>query len=475
MKTAVLYIRVSTDEQTEFSPQAQKKALLAYASQHNYIVAGTYIDEGISGRTAEKRPQFMKMIAAAKSKEHPFDVILVHKFDRFARSREDSVVYKSLLRKECNVKVISVTETIEDDKFSVILEAMLEAMAEYYSLNLSDEVLKGMKEKASRGEYQSAAPIGYKNANKTLIIDPAGAAVVKTIYNHFLSGDSIFMIAQQLNAAGHRTRRGNLYDTRGIKYILENPVYKGYSRWGVGKNDLRACHADPSDRMIVKGNWEPIISEDIWQAVQKKLTAAKRQYRTRPAETKSHWLSGFLKCSSCGSTLASAGHKAGGFQCSAYSKGQCHKSHYISIRKIEQMTIAAISELNSPKYMYQIAQNKETASELELSRLALTKLLDKENKIKQAYINGIDTIDEYKQNKAVLQLERQRLSEQILFQEKAAENCNSTMAQQVCDVYSILSGEGTKEAKAAALASICDKIIYNKENEHIDIYLIYTY
>ena len=84
----------------------------------------------------------------AKSTPKPFDVILVHKFDRFARNREDSVVYKSLLRSELGIQVLSITENIGDDKMSVIIESMLEAMAEYYSLNLSDEVKKGMSEKA---------------------------------------------------------------------------------------------------------------------------------------------------------------------------------------------------------------------------------------------------------------------------------------------------------------------------------------
>ena len=116
----------------------------------------------------KKGPAFLRMIATAKSKPRPFDVILVHKFDRFARSREDSVVYKSMLRKDCGIKVISITEQFEDDKFSIILEAMLEAMAEYYSLNLADEVKKGMFEKARRGEHIGKAPYGYDLIDKSL-------------------------------------------------------------------------------------------------------------------------------------------------------------------------------------------------------------------------------------------------------------------------------------------------------------------
>ena len=158
MQNAAIYIRVSADEQTEYSPEAQKKAMIDYASKNDIYVSQEhiYIDEGISGRNANKRPAFMKMVASAKSKPKPFDVILVHKFDRFARSREDSVVYKAMLLRECGVKVISITEDISGgDKTSVILEAMLEAMGEYYSLNLSEEVKKGMTIKAERGEIQT--------------------------------------------------------------------------------------------------------------------------------------------------------------------------------------------------------------------------------------------------------------------------------------------------------------------------------
>lgn len=148
MKNAAVYIRVSTDEQARegYSLDAQLKAIKKYAQNNNILIDSKYIfsDEGISGRKAEKRPAFMEMIKQAKSKPRNFDVILVHKFDRFSRNREDSVVYKSLLKKEYGIPVISISEPLDpDDKMSVIMEAFLEAMAEYYSLNLSGEVKKG--------------------------------------------------------------------------------------------------------------------------------------------------------------------------------------------------------------------------------------------------------------------------------------------------------------------------------------------
>ena len=142
---AACYIRVSTEEQTEYSPEAQRRPWRGMPG--STAIASTlpdvYVDAGISGRRAETRPAFMAMIAAAKGKPPPFTAILVHKFDRFARNREDSIVYKSLLRRQCGVQVISITEHLEDDRMGLILEAMLEAMAEYYSINLADEVRQG--------------------------------------------------------------------------------------------------------------------------------------------------------------------------------------------------------------------------------------------------------------------------------------------------------------------------------------------
>ena len=151
IKTAAAYIRVSTEDQTEYSPDAQLRELREYAAAHGMLLDDRFIyaDEGISGRKADRRPAFMEMIRTAKLKEHPFDVVLVHKFDRFARSREDSVVYKAML-KRCGVDVVSIKEPIADGSYGGVMEAIYESFAEAYSINLGQEVKKGMTEKALR-------------------------------------------------------------------------------------------------------------------------------------------------------------------------------------------------------------------------------------------------------------------------------------------------------------------------------------
>lgn len=93
------------------------------------------------------------------------------------------------------MQVVSITEHLEDDKMSLILEAMLEAMAEYYSINLGDEVRKGMREKARRGELQTAPPFGYGVKDNILQPVPREAFVVQEIYRRFLAGEAMVSIA----------------------------------------------------------------------------------------------------------------------------------------------------------------------------------------------------------------------------------------------------------------------------------------
>ena len=130
MQTAAAYIRVSTEDQTEYSPDSQLKKIQEYARAHDLSLPEelVFLDQGISGRSADKRPSFMKMIGLAKQTPRPVDLILVWKFSRFARSRQDSILYKSMLRRDCGIQVVSITEHLSDDPTSILIEALLEAM-----------------------------------------------------------------------------------------------------------------------------------------------------------------------------------------------------------------------------------------------------------------------------------------------------------------------------------------------------------
>ena len=464
------YIRVSTDDQTEYSPDAQLKALKNYAKQNNIILTKEhiYVDEGISGRKAEKRPKFMEMIATAKSKPKPFDVILVHKFDRFARSREDSVVYKSLLKRECNVKVISITESIEDDKFSVILEAMLEAMAEYYSLNLSEEVKKGMTEKAERGEYQTTPPFGYTIEDKQLVIIPQEAEFVKFAFQKFGNGEmNMSQLTRYVNNLGLKTHRGNIFEYRTLEYMFNNPVYVGKVRWTpTGKMYRNYNHPDT---IIQTGSHEPIVTQEEWEKVQERIANNKKIYRKREKTTteKKSWLCGLVKCANCGHKLVVSQKKY--FQCCGYAKAKCLISCSVKIENIEQIVLEKIKEAFQDNVEIEIVYNQPDLSygtDEALITFSIENLDKKEQRIKIAYQDGIDSLEEYRANKLRIDNERKilleelkSLKEKILQIQPTSEEINYKLK----NIYDLLNDDKIDmETKYQTAHLIIDEIIFSK-------------
>ena len=446
MNIAAVYIRVSTDSQTEYSPDAQLKAIKEYAKKHDIQIDPRYIfkDEGISGRKAEKRPAFMEMIRTAKSKPSPFNKILVHKFDRFARNREDSIVYKSLLKKECKVDVISITEDFGEDKFSVILEAMLEAMAEYYSLNLSDEVLKGMTEKAQRGEIQQKAPFGYLNKGKTLVIDEDKANIVKLVYNDFLNGLGYKKITNKLNDMSIKSNQGNKWEVRTIEYILKNPIYKGYVKW---------------NNIETKSNFIPIIPEEQWNKVQDKIKYNKSLYKYEKKDHSIKWISKLIKCSNCGSTLTT---QPSGLQCIGYCHGICNESHYISYNKIENAILDTLKKTyNDPINIH--FSSKET-DETDIIEKQIKQLKDKLNRAKELFLDGIDTKEEYKKTKEEIEKQLKNIKQP---KKKPIKEFN-LKAKEIYDI--MVDREVNEKIKYAAIHSLIDYVIYDKKNDTIDIY-----
>lgn len=273
MQTGACYIRVSTEDQTEFSPDSQRKKIQEYAFSHHIFLPESFIfvDEGLSGRTAEKRPAFMQMIRMAKEKPKPFDVILLWKFSRFARNRRDSILYKSMLRKDCGIDVISITEQLSDDPTSILIEALLEAMDEYYSINLAEEVRRGMNEKFSRGGVVSAPPFGYLMGDSCFLIDEERAPFVRLIYDDFLSGSSYLTIARKLNQMEVSTKRGNPFESRSIKYILSNPTYIGKLRRSMKPIDHSDRFHESPNVSIVHAHHAPILSEDVFWEAQRRI------------------------------------------------------------------------------------------------------------------------------------------------------------------------------------------------------------
>ena len=485
MQRAALYIRVSTNDQLEFSPDAQKRALLEYAKRNKMTVdpIHIYVDEGISGTDAKKRPAFQTMVATAKKKPNPFDAILVHKFDRFARSREDSVVYKSLLRKECNVNVISITEQLEDDKFSVILEAMLEAMAEYYSLNLAEEVTKGMTEKARRGGFQASRMLGYnaKDLGGKLEIIEDEANIVRIIFNKFVNEEMTYhAINDYINKSGYRTQNGNKFERRSIRYILENPIYSGYVRWNRRNKHQQI---NPTDEWIIeKGLHEPIVSKEIYDKAQVRIKQIKKLYGSnpRPRSSYGHWLSGTMRCSACNSTLTYSGPGTNGrgkgyYCCNRYRKGSCSTSNHMSVIKLEKFILDNIdNDIDSFKDVpdeITIHTHTETI-EIDTLQAQLDKTIRKYDIARNAYLNEIDSMEEYKANKKRISQEEKDVREQMKSLSKkstGSSNANKLIKNMIEGSEILKDEHATIEQKNKALRSFVKGITIDKKEGLIDM------
>ena len=454
-KVAALYIRVSTEDQTELSPDAQKRLLLDYAQKNDMIVSGDFIfTESVSGRHAQKRPEFQKMIALAKQPSHPIDVILVWKFSRFARNQEESIVYKSMLKKD-NVDVISVSEPLIEGPFGSLIERIIEWMDEYYSIRLSGEVLRGMKEKALQKGYQTSPCLGYTAVGhgKPYVINEAEYAIVSYIMDLYDNQNlDETAIARRCNDLGYRTKRGKLFERRSVDRILGNPFYCGTVVW---------------NGVEFEGSHEVRLSRERYEKRQKLITSRKRPVKARNVSACKHWLSGLLKCSVCGATLSYTGNnKCPYFQCWKYAKGFHKTSVALSVKKAEEAVISYFDQiLDGAEFTY-VCKKKKTDHSLQIEQLQreISKLTMRESRIKEAYEAGVDTLEEYKNNKDRLVSDRLELTaalSQLLQEEQAEQPDTEEILKEIRSVADVLKNPDIGyEAKGNLIRSVVEQIIY---------------
>lgn len=481
------YVRVSTDKQEELSPDSQAKLLKDFVHKNGIIISKIFYELGVSGRKAEKRPEFQKMIAMAKSSDHPVDAILVWKFSRFARNQEESIVYKSLLKKKHNVDVISVSEPLVDGPFGSLIERIIEWMDEYYSVRLSGEVTRGMTEKAKRGGYQARPPLGYRIAErgKPPVIVEEEAEIIRIIFQKYaLEGMGMFDIARYLNLCGFKTSPGKEFERRSVEYILENPTYCGMIRWNRTVNETNEIR--PKDEWIIADGQQPaIISKELFDRAAARRNMEYKPRGSRPSSTYRHWLSGLVKCPVCGRTMIAKKIVNGKrtycyFVCYGYSKGKCLAKNSISSLKLAPAILQSLKDvLNNQQLSFRYIQPEpETAPDLSDILLDQLKRIDEKlDRIKEAYRNGVDTLEEYKENKALVQNEKQLLEKQLAelpAQDSESDQAESALLDRVKNVYEIVNSESVDDVtKNEILKSIIEKIVYNKEKDTLEVYYYY--
>lgn len=269
---AVIYARYSSDSQREESIEGQLRECREYAERNNMTIVGTYIDRALSAKTAD-RPEFQHMIK--DSAKELFEIVLVWKLDRFSRDRYDSAHYKHILKKN-GVKVVSAKEHISEGPEGIILEAMLEGYAEFYSAELSEKIHRGQKENALKGKNNGGGvPLGYlldKKAQK-LVIDPVTAPLVVEVFEKYADGKSVRSIVEDFNARGLKTKRGQPFNINSFSSLLKNRKYIGEYRY---------------QDVVIEGGVPAIVPEDLFNRVQERME--KNRHAPAMAKAKEDYL-----------------------------------------------------------------------------------------------------------------------------------------------------------------------------------------
>ena len=303
MENAVIYARYSSASQREESIEQQVRICRKYASDHNLNVVAVYDDRAMTG-TVDKRPGFQRMIR--DSKNRGWQYVIVYALDRFARDRYDSANYKHQLRAN-GVRVLSATEQIPDDPSGIIMESLLEGMAEYYSKELARKVNRGLEDNARKCMVTGVLPLGYrKGPDSKYEIDPAGAAIVKEAFARVKAREQITSIIDDFNARGLRTRVGKPWNKNSMDKLLHNERYTGVYIF----RDIRIENGIPA-----------IVSRPDFDAVQNYLYTKQNARRDktgatpqrRRQDTGVYLLTGKLYCGHCQEPMVGiSGHSRNG-------------------------------------------------------------------------------------------------------------------------------------------------------------------
>ncbi|MGX4583027.1 recombinase family protein [Paenibacillus chitinolyticus] len=303
IKRAAAYCRFSSDNQRDESIDAQVRAIEDYCKKNGYELIKVYADRAKTA-TSDRRPEFQNMITDSEKKL--FEAVIVHKLDRFSRDKYDNVKYKRKLKAN-GIKLLSVTENLDGSPESVIMESLLEGMAEYYSKNLAREVMKGMKETAYQCKHTGGLPpIGYAvdPTTKKYVVNEDERGIVETIFSMFHNGYGYNQIVTALQEKGYRSRYGRPIGKNTLHDILRNEKYTGVyifnltdSKDVLGKRNSHR-KKDSENVIRIEGGMPEIITKDLFQQVQTKMDANKQKPgRQRAKEL--YLLSGLIVCGEC--------------------------------------------------------------------------------------------------------------------------------------------------------------------------------
>jgi site-specific DNA recombinase len=337
---AVTYLRVSTREQSEegYSLAAQRNVIGRYLDEHGWELVREFCDAGESARSAD-RPQYQALLDYL-AEHDDIDVLVAHKLDRLARNLEDHAALRARLRQH-HVRLVSVTENLEDSPSGKLIEGILASLNEFYGANLSQEIRKGQLQKLNEGGWPAHAPVGYRNlradgGHAVMVPDDDQASLVRQTFELYATGTwALTALQVEMEQRGLRTRAGRPLVRSRIAAMLRNPIYIGRLQWNGDSYD---------------GDHTPLVSADVFSRVQtvldtKRLAGERRRRHTHP-------LKGLLICAECGGrlTISVAKGQFRYFFCLGTQQpaGRCHQP-YVPVDVIETAVANLYRSLHLPK------------------------------------------------------------------------------------------------------------------------------
>lgn len=387
---AVIYARYSNGpRQTEQSIEGQIRDCMEYAKKNDITVIDSYIDRSISGTDFEHRSEFNRLMHDCEKKL--FSAVIVWKIDRFGRNREELAMNKVKLKKH-GVKLMYAKEHIPDGPEGIILESLLEGMAEYYSAELSQKVRRGLRESMLKGHALGGNPMtGYKIVDKKYVVDPVGSAIVKEIFERYANGQTAREITDDLNKRGFVTARGTKFAYKNIYQMLRNEKYIGIYRYG---------------ETAVTGSIEPIVDVALFQRVQDILAVNSRnRSKTKCAAPVRFLLTGKLYCGICGNAITGeSGTSRNGnsyyyYKCSAkkyHKKNTSTPCTQKNVRKeyLEEVVVqSTVQEVLQPDLINYLAKKVVEIQQSDEISLYLKSLKDRMKDIDKTIANLMKAIE----------------------------------------------------------------------------------
>ena len=385
----VIYARFSSHSQTEQSIEGQLKVCHEYAERNNMTVIHEYIDRATTG-TNDNRQQFQQMIE--DSKKHNFEVVLVYQLDRFARNREQSAINKMKLKRN-GVRVISAKENISDDASGVLMEAVLEGLAEYYSVELSQKIKRGMNVSVEKRQILGGrCPLGFKidKNTKKYIIDEETAPIVKQIFEMYANDTNVADIVKYLNANNYTTSIGGNFNKNSLNKLLQNKKYIGSYLY--------------KGEELEKNIFPQIVPLDIFEMVQRRMDKARKAPATAKAY-EDYILTTKLFCGHCKNMMvgvsgtSKTGKKHCYYTCNGVKRKICKKKsvqkayieNFVLTECRKVLTDENIEQIAN-KVMFLIEQEKDT-EKVRVLRHKLKKInIEKQNLIKSIKDGASDTV-----------------------------------------------------------------------------------